>query len=110
MNVAIIGASNKEHRYSYKAFKLLKEKGYNVFPVHRKIKEIEGQSVFASIEDINVELDTVTMYVNPDVSNAIADKIIGKRPKRVIFNPGAENEDLEESLRITVLRWIKLAA
>jgi len=52
MNVAIIGASNKEHRYSYMAFKLLKEKGHNVFPVHQRIKQIEGQTVVASIDEL----------------------------------------------------------
>ncbi|MBU0469126.1 MAG: CoA-binding protein [Candidatus Omnitrophica bacterium] len=98
MNVAIIGASNKEHRYSYMAFKLLKEKGHNVFPVHQRVKQIEGHPVFASIEDIAEELDTVTMYVNAGVSNTISDKLISKKPKRVIFNPGAENPELEYSL------------
>ena len=39
MNVAVLGASNKPDRYSYKAIKLLQECGHHVFPVHPKLQE-----------------------------------------------------------------------
>ena len=42
MNVAVIGASDKPERYSYQAVKLLQEKGHTVFPVHQRIRSIEG--------------------------------------------------------------------
>lgn len=98
MNVAIIGASNKEHRYSYMAYKLLNEKGHKVYPVHQRIKEIEGQAVFPSIEGIKDDIDTITMYVNSEVSSLLSDEMIGKKPRRVIFNPGSENSELEKKL------------
>ena len=95
MKVVIIGASDKPNRYSYQALMLLKEKGHEVFPVHQRIKEIEGIKVFSSIRDIEDEIDTVTMYVGKKISDMIIDDIIEKEPKRIIFNPGAENKDLE---------------
>ena len=90
MKVAVIGASNKQHRYSYQAVMLLKEKGYEVFPVHQRIEEIEGVKVYQSIQDIDDEIDTVTMYVGAKISEGIAEDILAKNPKRIIFNPGAE--------------------
>lgn len=99
MNVAVIGASNKPERYSYKAVMLLKEYGHQVFPVHKRIKDIDGIRVYESIKDIKEELDTVTMYVAADISNTIADEILSKRPKRIILNPGAENQELEQRAR-----------
>ena len=88
------------------AFKLLKEKGHNVFPVHQRIKQIEGQTVVASIDDISEKIDTVTMYVNAGVSNTISDNIINKKPKRVIFNPGAENPQMQERLNSAGIRTV----
>lgn len=96
MKVAVIGASDKPHRYSYQAVMLLKKRGHEVYPVHQRVKEIEGISVFPSVNYIKDTIDTVTLYVRADISNSIGDDIISKNPKRIIFNPGAENSELEK--------------
>ena len=95
MKVAVIGASNKPHRYSYQAVLLLKENGHEVFPVHQRIEEIEGTRVYKSIQNIDDDIDTVTMYVGGKISTLIGQDIIDKKPKRIVFNPGTENPDLE---------------
>ncbi|HRZ40725.1 MAG TPA: CoA-binding protein [Candidatus Omnitrophota bacterium] len=99
MNVAVIGASDKPERYSYQAVLLLKGAGHRVYPVHRRVKGIQGIAVFSSLEEIQDAIDTVTLYVNADISNAMAESILAKRPRRIIFNPGAENLALEEAAR-----------
>ena len=99
MNVAVIGASDKPDRYSYKAVMLLKEKGHMVFPVHQRVKKIEGTAVYPSIQDISEPIDTVSVYVAADVSDAIGDDILARKPRRIIFNPGAENPSLREKAR-----------
>ena len=94
MNVAVIGASDKPERFSYQALALLKQKGHKVFPVHQRLKTIDGMAVFSSIKDIAEPIDTVSMYVAADISSGLAADILGIKPKRIIFNPGAENQDL----------------
>ena len=71
MKVAVIGASNKPHRYSYQAVVLLKENGHEVFPVHQRVKEIKGIRVYSSIQDIGDNIDVVTLYVGAKVSNVL---------------------------------------
>lgn len=95
MNVAVIGASNKPHRYSYKAVKLLQEKGHSVYPVHRRVKDIEGINVYADIGDIPDKIDTVSLYISADISDQIGPDILTAKPRRIIFNPGAENPQLK---------------
>ena len=99
MNVAVIGASDKPERYSYQAVKLLQEKGHTVFPIHQRIKTIEGLSVFPSIKDVSDPIDTVSMYVAADISTHLGNDILAKNPHRIIFNPGAENPELEEKAK-----------
>jgi len=94
MKVAIIGSSNKTDRYSYKAVMLLKEKGHQVYPVHQRVKDIEGIEVYPSINDIEDPIDTITLYVSEDISTKMIDQIISKNPRRIILNPGAENSAL----------------
>lgn len=99
MKVAILGASDKPDRYSYLAFKALREKGHTPLPVHPKLTSIEGVSVHASLDKLPRPVDTLTLYVGPDISTASEASILNLGAKRVIFNPGTENPALEEKLR-----------
>lgn len=96
--VAVLGASNKQDRYSYKALQLLQKFGHSAIPVHPVLEEINGVAVKQSLDQIDQAVDTVTVYVNPDVSAGLADQIIALKPGRVIFNPGAESSELAEAL------------
>ncbi len=94
-----MGASAKADKYAHRAFTLLRQKGYRVAPVHPKLDEIEGVKVYKSIEDISEPIDTVTMYVAAETSSKLASSILKMKPKRIIFNPGAENPELEKSAK-----------
>ena len=99
MNVAVLGASNRPERYSFQAVKLLAEKGHAVCPVHPALATIDGVPVFKQLGDIRVALHTLTVYVGPERSTALAAAILAVRPQRVIFNPGAENPALAQQLQ-----------
>jgi len=98
MNVAILGASAKKDRYSYLALTSLKNKGHRVFPINPNLAEIEGQSVYPSLAALPEKMDTITVYLAPYRSNPLTQEIIKAGPRRVIFNPGAENQSLMKSL------------
>jgi uncharacterized protein len=99
MNVAVLGASKKPDRYSYKAMKKLSETGHVPLPVHPGLDEIEGIPVYKSLRDIADPVDTITVYLSASHSNRIADDIVGHGARRVIFNPGAENPALSARLQ-----------
>jgi len=96
--VVIIGASDNPERYSHQAQLLLRQHGHEVVPVHPKLAEIEGVPVVADVSAISGPVDTVTLYVGPQISLTLKDKLIALKPRRVIFNPGTENVALEASL------------
>ena len=98
MNTAILGASNKPERYSHQAVVLLAQKGHAVFPINPALAEIDGHRVFKRLADVPAPLHTVTLYVSPSLSTGMADAILAVHPERVIFNPGAENPELEAKL------------
>jgi predicted CoA-binding protein len=97
-NVVVLGASHKPERYSYKAVGLLREKGYNPIPVHPRGNPVGGIPARISLNEVEEDVDTVSVYVNKNISGKMTDEIIALNPKRVIFNPGAENESLEKEL------------
>ena len=81
------------------AFKMLQEYGHQVFPVHPSLEKVENKSVYKKLGDIKDSIDTLTMYVGPQISDPMAEEIIALHPKRVIFNPGSENLTLEKKLK-----------
>jgi len=99
MNVAVLGASNKPDRYSYKAVMLLRKKGHAPYPVHPLLKEIEGLPVYASLRAIPDPIDTITVYLSARNQQTVAEDILRSGARRVIFNPGAENRELAARLQ-----------
>ena len=94
-NIAILGASPKENRYSNMAQKLLLEKGYNVFPINPNYNEINSIHCFKNVSEITHDIDTLTIYIRPENLESIHLEIIKKKPKRVILNPGSESITLK---------------
>jgi len=99
MNTLMIGASDKPDRYSYKAMNMLLDHGHQVFLVNPKLKTIKDIYVHNTISGVTAPIDTVTVYVNAAVSDGMEPEILKLRPRRVIFNPGAENPRLARVLR-----------
>ncbi len=89
-HVAILGASNNPSRDSYKAQVQLVEQGHKVYPVSLKEKEILGVEAYQSLQDIEQQLDTITVYINSQYFHKLLNDIINLKPRRVIFNPGSE--------------------
>ena len=105
--VAVLGASPKEDRYSFKAVKLLKEYGFQPIPVHPSGHVVDGQVSVRSLDDITEPVDTLTMYVGAEISDKELDKILRLKPRRVIFNPGAENEAIAEKLEAAGIEVVR---
>lgn len=96
--VVIVGASDRPDRYAHKALLALRKHGHETVLVHPRLKEIEGLPVHASLAEVTGPVDTVTLYVGPAASADMAAGLIALKPKRVIFNPGAENAELQSKL------------
>ncbi len=94
LNVAIIGASHKPQRYAYQAQELLMQHQHRVFPVSGNGREILGVPGFRSIADIQQPIDTVTLYLNAGRHQAIKQDMLSVMPRRIIFNPGTESDQL----------------
>lgn len=93
-SVVIIGASDKPHRYSYRAMQKLREFGHQVLLVANRGELIEGLPVYRLAElkaKPPAEIDTITIYVNSDILAPMLDDLLALKPRRVIFNPGTES-------------------
>lgn len=97
--VAVIGASPKPDRYAYRAMQLLAEHGHRAIPINPAFDEILGEKCYRSIANVPDKIDTVTLYLSEARSDPLTDEIIDAKPRRIIMNPGAENDALAEKAR-----------
>ncbi|MGO3237217.1 MULTISPECIES: CoA-binding protein [Psychroflexus] len=93
----VIGASDKPNRYSNLALKFLKKYNFEAVGIGKKEFQIDGFQVYDKQIALK-NIDTVTVYLNPKNQEEFIDYILKLNPKRVIFNPGAENNDFQHLL------------
>ncbi len=88
---AVVGATNKQHKFGYKIFKNLLSRGYEVYPVHPMIKEIDGVKCYPKLKDIPVKVDVVNIVVPHEVTEQIVKECKDLGITRVWIQPGAES-------------------
>ncbi len=89
----VLGASDNPERYSYLAVNSLRKHGHAVAAVGRKkvkVADVEVENEMLPFKNI----DTVTLYMNETHQKDYYDYIFSLQPDRIIFNPGAENDEL----------------
>lgn len=91
----VLGATDNPSRYSYLAVERLQAHNHPVVAIGKKEGKVGKVDV---ITDHPQEdgVDTVTLYLNPQNQKQYYDYILSLHPKRIIFNPGAENDELEK--------------
>jgi uncharacterized protein len=91
----VLGASDNPSRYSYLAIQRLRNHGHPVIAIGRKHTKVGDVTVTKDKEPVT-GIDTVTLYMNASHQREYYDYILSLNPKRIIFNPGAENDELIE--------------
>ena len=91
----VLGASSNPGRYSYLAVNKLRAFGHPVIAIGKKKDVVDGVDI-QDKPSAETGVDTVTLYLNPERQKEYYDYILSLKPKRLIFNPGSENEELEK--------------
>ncbi len=91
----VLGGSSNPERYSFLAINSLRRHGHPVVSIGRT-KAVVADVEITTDHSMFKDIDTVTVYLNPTHQKEYYDYIISLKPKRIIFNPGAENEELKQ--------------
>jgi predicted CoA-binding protein len=91
----VLGASDNPSRYSFLALQRLQSHQHPVVAIGKK-KGIVGDVQIEKEKIDWKDVDTVTLYLNPAHQKQYYDYILSLKPKRIIFNPGAENDELAD--------------
>jgi hypothetical protein len=93
--VMVLGATPKKTRFAFTCVKSLLRYGYEVIPIGAREGAINGMEIITD-KPSTKDLHTVTIYLNPSRQEEYYDYILNQNPRRIIFNPGAENPYFKE--------------
>ena len=79
--IAVLGLSPKPERDSNMVARYLKDSGYRIIPVRPGQKEILGEKVYASLDDIKEPVDIVTVFRRSDQIMPHAHETLRLKPK-----------------------------
>ena len=94
----VLGATENPTRYSFLAVEKLRRYGHPVIAIGKQEGKIGETSIITGHPD-EKEVDTVTLYLNPQLQKQYYDYILSVHPKRVIFNPGTENKEFSDLVK-----------
>src|SRR6187431_1063712 len=86
--IAMVGASAKDNRPSYFAFKYLAERGYNMIPINPGLagKELLGRKIYGRLSEVPESLDMVDIFRASNYALPIVQEALALTPKpRVIW-------------------------
>ncbi|MBT5494775.1 MAG: CoA-binding protein [Alphaproteobacteria bacterium] len=91
----MVGASANWNRPSFFAMKYMQQKGFRVIPVNPGIagKEILGETVAASLDEIQEPIDMVDIFRNSEAAGAVTDDAIKAGAKIVWMQLGVRNDE-----------------
>jgi uncharacterized protein len=92
----VLGASDNPERTSFTAVQMLRAHGVPVYALGLRagrIADVQVQKDPALL--VLPQLDTVTLYMGAPRQVPFYPYLLGLHPRRLIFNPGAENPELK---------------
>lgn len=94
----VLGASPHADRYSHLAVVRLVSHGYPLVAVGNRSGTVAGVPILRTIPE-DLQVDTVTLYLNPINQREWQPRLLQLRPRRIIFNPGTEDVDFAGAAR-----------
>ena len=96
---AVAGASTNREKYGNKVFRALVDSGRVAYPVNPIADEIEGHKAYASITDLPVVPESLSIITPPQVTRTVVADAIAAGVKNIWMQPGAEDESASQAAR-----------
>ena len=93
--IALVGASDRPDRPSYRVMKFLQDHGYRVIPVNSQItgEHVHGEYVWRELAQIGEPIDMVDIFRRPLAAGEAVDEAIAAGAKAVWMQLGVINEE-----------------
>ena len=92
--VAVVGASSDRNKFGNKALRAFVAEGYTVYAINPNEEAVEGLQTYSSVLDVPGPIEMATVYVQPEIAEALLAEFEKKQISEIWINPGAESDRL----------------
>lgn len=96
---AVAGASQDRSKYGNKVFLAIVASGRTVYPLNPTAAEVEGHIAFASIADLPVVPESLSIVTPPHITRQVIQQAIAAGVKNIWMQPGAEDHQASQDAR-----------
>lgn len=89
---AVVGASDDASKYGHKAYMTYLRHNMKAYPVNPRVKEINGNPVFATLNELPEKVESISVITPPAVTEKVVDDAIAAGVKHIWMQPGAESQ------------------
>ena len=97
--IAVIGMSKDPSKAAHYVPKYLSDNGYDITPVNPTTDKILGKRCYASISEINQEIEVIDVFRPSEQVLPFIQEAIKKKPKVIWLQEGIHNVKAEELAR-----------
>jgi predicted CoA-binding protein len=92
--IALVGMSRGGKKFGNMAYKELKERGYQVYPVHPEAEQIDGENCYKNLASLPESVDGVLVVVPPERSSQVMRDAAEAGIRNVWLQQGAESPEV----------------
>ncbi len=96
---AVAIASQDRSKYGNKVFRAIIASGHTAYPLNPTAPEVVGHPAFASIADLPVVPESLSIVTPPNVTRQVIQKAIAVGVKNIWMQPGAEDDQASRAAR-----------
>ncbi|WMM26987.1 CoA-binding protein [Tissierella sp. MB52-C2] len=96
---AVAGVTEKQDKFGYKIWKILKENNYETYGVNPNYDEIEGDKIYHSVKDIPKKVEVLDMVVPPKIAIPTLEEAKEVGIEYIWFQPGTYNDEVIEKAK-----------
>lgn len=97
--IAVVGLSDNPERTSYQIAKEMQRAGYKIIPVNPMIDEVLGEKAYASLEDIEEQVDIVNVFRRSEFLPEIAKSTVNIKAPVFWAQQGVVNQEAYDYLK-----------
>ncbi|HUP79053.1 MAG TPA: CoA-binding protein [Pirellula sp.] len=96
---AVAGASLDRSKYGNTVFRAIAASGRTIYPLNPTASEVEDQTAYASIADLPVVPESLSIVTPPHVTREVIQQAIAAGVKNIWMQPGAEDAQASQAAR-----------
>ncbi len=96
--IAVVGMSRTGKKFGNIVGKELKSKGYDIYPIHPDVQEIDGMACYPDLKSLEGKVDGVWISISPKKVPEVLKDAAGIGLKNIWLQQGAWSKEVQQSI------------